>query len=94
MSDFEMSSFPMPSNPADIKHIMDVMFEISGSKARVEGERDFQKEAIGELSEKFGIPKKMLNRFAKAYHKQNYHEEKAQDAEFEALVDRLVGNNS
>lgn len=84
------TGFVMPSSPADRKHIMDVMGEISASKTRAEAERDFQKEAISELYDKFKIPKRLLNRFAKAFHKSAFSEELAVDSDFETLVDALA----
>lgn len=87
-----ITGFVMPSSPADRKHIMDVMNEISASKTRVEGERDFQKDAIGELYSKFKIPKRLLNRFAKAHHRAAFSEELAIDSDFETLVDALAKN--
>lgn len=88
------AGFVMPSSPADRKHIMDVMFEISGSKTRTEAERDFQKDAIDDLSKKFNIPKRLLNRFAKAYHRSAFQEELSVDSDFELLVDTLTNTNS
>ena len=58
--------------------------------ARVEAESDFQKEALDELYQKFKIPKRLLARFAKAFHKQNYVEELAVDEDFVYLVETLV----
>lgn len=87
-----ITGFVMPSSPADRKHIMDVMNEISASKTRVEGERGFQKDAIGELYSKFKIPKRLLNRFAKSHHKSAFAEELAIDSDFETLVDALAKN--
>jgi hypothetical protein len=85
-----VAGFVMPSSPADRKHIMDVMSEISASKTRSEAERDFQKEAIKELFDTYKIPKRLLNRFAKAYHKQSYTEELSVDSDFETLVEVLA----
>ena len=85
--------FVMPSSPADRKAIMDAMVEISSSKTRVEAESDFQKEALDELYQKFKIPKRLLARFAKAFHKQNYVEELAVDEDFVYLVETLVKND-
>ena len=92
--DDQPAGFVMPSSPADRKHIMDVMAEISGSKTRAEAERDFQKEAIDELSKKFNIPKRLLNRFAKSFHKSSFQEELGVDADFELLVDGLTKTQS
>lgn len=88
------TGFVMPSSPADRKAIMDAMMEISASKTRMEGERDFQKEAINDLYDKFKIPKRLLSRFANAYHKQNYTEVLAVDSDFETLVETLVNSQS
>ena len=51
----QTAGFVMPSSPADRKHIMDVISEVSASKTRSEAERDFQKEAISDLHDKFKI---------------------------------------
>ncbi len=83
-------TFVMPSSPADRKAIMDAMGEISASMTRMEGEKNYIKETIGDLSQKFQIPKKLLNRFAKTYHKQTYADELGQDSEFETMVQLLI----
>lgn len=85
-----ISSFVMPSSPADRKQIMDAMIEISAAMTRVEGEKNYIKETIADLHEKYKIPKKILNRFAKVYHKQNYTEELGIDSDFETMVQILV----
>jgi hypothetical protein len=65
------------------------MKEISNSMVRTEGERDYIKETIDDLSDKFDLPKKYLKKVASAYHKQNIAEttEVADDVEtlYEAL---------
>ena len=78
--------FVMPSSEADRKHIQDVIKEISSSKTRAEAERDFQKEAIADLSKKFNIPKSLLRQYANIYHKSNYSEVLAQKSDLETLV--------
>lgn len=90
----QTTGFVMPSSPADRKAIMDAMMEISASKTRAEGESDFQKEALSDLHDKFKIPKRLLSRFASAYHKQNYTEVLAVDQDFEHLVEILVNTQN
>lgn len=85
-----INTFVMPSSPDDRKKIMDAMDEISACMTRIEGEKSYIKETIADLHEKFDIPKKMLNRFAKCHHKQSYHEELGADDEFETLCQTLV----
>jgi len=84
--------FVMPSSPTDRKAIMDAMMEISASKTRAEGERDFQKEALNDLYDKFKIPKRLLSRFARAYHRQNYTEEIDVDSDFVVMVEILTNS--
>ena len=85
-----VNTFVMPSSPDDRKKIMDAMTEISSCMTRVEGEKSYIKETIADLHEKYQIPKKMLSRFAKCYHKSSYHEEIGADDEFETMCQVLV----
>jgi hypothetical protein len=85
------------SNPTDKKAIRDALREISQSLTRVEGERDYIKESIKAVSEKYLIPKKTLRRMAKVYHNQNYNKEQEEFEEFETLYETIVegsGNNA
>ncbi len=43
----------VPSNPADLKKLKDGIEEITNSMTRVDGEKEYQKEAIEELSEQY-----------------------------------------
>lgn len=83
----------MPSSPADRKAILDAMGEISASMTRIEGEKDYIKETVNDLASKFNIPKKLLNRFAKTYHKQTYSDELGQDSDFETMVQLLIAKD-
>ena len=85
-----VTSFIIPSSPADRKKIMDAMNEVSACKTRIEGEREYIKETIDMLSKDFKIPKKHLNRLAKVIHKQNFAEEQSQDEEFQTLVEAVT----
>lgn len=66
-----VSTLVLPSNPADRKAIKAALQEISGSKTRAEAERDYQKDTIAEISEKYELPKPLLNKLANAYHQSN-----------------------
>jgi len=82
-------TFPLPKDENQIKEIMGVVREISGSKTRIEGERDYIKEAVKELSEKHQIPKKLLNKFISDYHKSKFAESIGTNDEYQALVASL-----
>jgi Trm5-related predicted tRNA methylase len=78
------------SNPADRDKLLGVLKELSASMARVEGERSFMKEAIADITEQLQLPKKLVAKMAKVYHKQNYDEEVATHEQFETLYQTVV----
>lgn len=57
---------------------------------RIEGERDFIKEAVSEVSKNLQLPKKLVAKMVKVYHKQNYDEEVTTNEQFEALYETVV----
>ena len=78
------------SNPADRDKLLGVLKELSASMAGVEGERSFMKEAIADITEQLQLPKKLVAKMAKVYHKQNYEEEVATHEQFETLYQTVV----
>ncbi len=74
----------IPSDPAARKEIVRVLDEISNAFVRIAGERDFVKEEVAALAEKYDLPKKILNKMAKIHHNQNIEKVKF---ESDALVD-------
>ena len=53
------------SSEADRKKLLDAMKECSNSMIRMEGEKDFIKEAIKEICEDLKLPKRIVNRLVK-----------------------------
>ena len=78
------------SNPADRQKLLAVIKECSASKTRIEAERDLIKEAVSGISKELDIPKRMINRMVKVYHKQNFDEEVAVQDQFETLYQHIV----
>ena len=89
MSIIQTSDINMPSDPATIKKIKDMCFEISAAMTRVESEKLFQKEAIIALSEDTDIPKKHLSKIAKLFHKSNKDAVAAEQESTNELYDRI-----
>ncbi len=85
-----MSNIILPSNPADIKAIMNAMIEIDGAMIRAQAEKDYIKESIKDLADKFQLDKKHLSKFARAYHKQQFKDQLNEAEDYEALVATLV----
>lgn len=85
-------SFILPSNPEDRKAILDLFIELSGSFSRIEGERTYIKEALTIASENYNIPKKVLSKAAKVYHKQNFDEVSTEEEQFVDFYEHIVNS--
>ena len=84
----------LPSDPAARKAIKKCMDELSASMARIDGERDFIKEAIDNICEEYEMSKKTFRKLAKVYHKQNVSKEVAEHEEFETMYEQLTGETT
>lgn len=80
----------MISNPADKQKLLNVLKECSASKTRIEAERDLIKEAVSDTSKQLQVPKKILNKMVKVYHKQNFDQEVAEQDDFQKLYETVV----
>ena len=71
----------------DRKKFMGAVKEISNSLIRMEAERDLIREIVKEKADEFNISKKVINKIAKTYHKQNRAQVEAEHEEFMELYD-------
>lgn len=78
------------SNEEDRKKLLGVLKECSNSLTRIEGERDLIKESVNDIAESLQLPKRLVNKMVKVYHKQNYDEEVATNEQFEQLYETIV----
>ena len=78
------------SNPADREKLLGVLRECSNSMTRMEGEKDYIKEAVAGISKELELPKKLVSKMVKVFHKQNYDEEVAVHEQFETLYETVV----
>jgi hypothetical protein len=78
------------SNEADREKLFKVVKECSDSMTRIEGENDLIKESISDISKQLQLPKKLVSRLVKVYHKQNFDEEVAVHEQFETLYETVV----
>ena len=84
----------VPSSPADRKAILDCMKEISASMSRTEGEREFIREAIKEICDKYQLSKKTFRRMTRVYHKQNFSLELEEHEEFESMYQAITNTTT
>jgi hypothetical protein len=78
------------SNQADREKLFAVLKECSNSLSRIGAEKDVIKEAVADICEELELPKRLVNRMVKVYHKQNYDEEVATHEQFESLYETVV----
>lgn len=72
------------------KELQGAVREISASMTRTEAERDLIREIVKDQSAKHSIPKKIINKIAKTYHKQNLTQEIQDHEEFVELYDSVT----
>ena len=70
------------SSPEDRKKIKQAVQEISNSFTRIEAERDLIKEIVKDVSDNHQIPRKIIAKIAKTFHKQNLTQEIADHEDF------------
>lgn len=83
-------SFMSLSNPEDQKKLFNVVRECSNSLTRIQGEREYIKEAIGSICKELNLSKSLVNKIVRTYFKQNYDEEIATSEEFQQLYETVV----
>lgn len=80
----------MINSPTDRKKIKDALQEMSNSMARVEGEKDLQKNIVNDIHDQYKLPKGMFKRMSRTYHRQNFQNEQQEHEEFENLYIEVV----
>jgi alkylated DNA repair dioxygenase AlkB len=78
------------SNPKDREKLLGVLSECSDSLTRVQSEKDLIRQAVKDVCEELELPKRLVNKLVKVYHKQNYDEEVATHEQFESLYETVV----
>ena len=74
--------------PEQKKDLQGAIQEISNSMIRTEAERDLIREIVKEQSDTLQIPKKVISKIAKTYHKQNLAQEVADHEDFVELYEK------
>lgn len=80
----------IPTNPADQKAIKDAVREASDSMVRIESEKEQIKTIVEMVSEKYELPKKVVNRLVKTYHKSTYDQETVEQDDFRELYETII----
>jgi Zn-dependent M32 family carboxypeptidase len=78
------------SSPEDRKKIKEAVQEISNSMLRMEAERDLIKEIVKDVSDNHQIPRKIVAKIAKTFHKQNLTQEIADHEDFVEVYETVT----
>lgn len=78
------------TNPADKEQLMRVLRTCSDSLTRVSAERDLIKDEVKAICDQLQLPKRIVNRLVKTYHKQNFAEEVTVNEQFQTLYETVV----
>lgn len=84
----------LPQDPKARTAIKNCLQELSNSMTRIEGERDFIKEAIKDICEEHQLSKKTFRKLAKTYHRRNFSVEVAEHEEFESMYTELTNETT
>lgn len=76
--------------PQQKQDLQKAIREISDSMTRTEAERDLIKEIVKDQSDQLQIPKKIISKIAKTFHKQSLHQEVADHEDFVNLYDKVT----
>ncbi len=76
--------------PEQKKDLQGAIQEISNSMLRSEAERDLIKEIVKDQSDALQIPKKVISKIAKTFHKQNLAQEVADHEDFVELYEKIT----
>ena len=74
----------------DKEKLFKIIKECSDSMTRQDAEKDFVRESIAETAKNMQLPKRLVARLVKVYHKQNFDEEVAVHEQFETLYETVV----
>ena len=72
------------------KKLQGAISEISNSLTRTEAERDLIREIVKTQSDELAIPKKIISKIAKTYHKQNLTQEIEDHEDFVELYEKVA----
>ena len=88
-----MASIYSITDPKALEAIRKAMTEISNAMTREGAEKDLINEIATEICKQYNLNRKAFKRAAKAYHKQNFREERELNEIFETLYEQTTGES-
>lgn len=78
------------SNPKQREKLLNVLKECDESLTRIDAEKDYIKESISSICEELKLPKRLVTKMLKVYHKRSFDEEVQHHEEFETLYESVM----
>jgi len=88
-----MSNIIIPTNPADLTKLKQMIGEATNAMARIDSENELKKEIIEEIVENFEIPKKLVTKMITVAHKANFNEISGEAEDFNDLYESVFEAN-
>ncbi len=79
----------IPSSPADREAIEKVMKELSNSLTRSDSEKEYRRDALKELQEKYGVKAKYFRRMMNDFHKDSFEAKAEEQENYGALFETI-----
>ena len=76
--------------PAQVQTLKDGIKEMSVVMSKIDNEKQALKDILGSMYDELKIPKKIINKLAKVYHKKSFAEESTEFNEFESLYTVVI----
>lgn len=77
-----------------LKTLTDGLKEISVHLSRIDREKEAIKDIVDSVKDEIELPKKLINRLARTYHKQNFAEQNTEDKVFAKLYVNVVSGHT
>lgn len=90
MTNDDVISFSLPSNPADRKKIRDIFYEMAGLKQTIKDRQEDYKAYIDTLHNDYQIPKKLIAKVAKIVYDHNFDEISEEHSATEMLYEGIM----
>ena len=90
VSDNKVHTVVLPSDPHARAEIKKAVMAISDEMALIEGHKGLIKAEVEAICAEYKLPKKFINKMAKAYHLKNLNEQKDEFEEFEEMYREVL----
>ena len=90
VSDNKVHSVVLPSDPHARAEIKKAVMAISDEMALIEGHKGLIKAEVEAICAEYKLPKKFINKMAKAYHLKNLNAQKDEFEEFEEMYREVL----